>query len=111
MQRTHRNRFRHSEPDKKDEARHRFYLQALEEGQAIEPMLGVCLKALKTKRYCNRCGKPSNKPTICARTSLVSVSGEAVEQSPLFHRWWDGFYERETRFSSRTLQRCLITEN
>lgn len=95
---------------KKDEACHRFYLQALEEGQAIEPMLGVCLKALENKEVLQQM-REAFKQADYLRKDLFGfrVGGEAVEQSPLFHRWWDGFYERETRFSSRTLQRCLIT--
>lgn len=95
---------------KKDDTCHRFYLRALEEGRNTEPLLGVCLRALKNEEVLQQM-REAFKQADYLRKDLFGfrIGEEAVEQSSLFRRWWDDFYERETRLSARTLQRCLIT--
>ena len=95
---------------KKDLPQHRFFLEALEEGQKAEPLLGSCLKALTQDTTLSRMRDAFRQSPYQNKEFFSFRVGEtAVELTPAFRRWWEGFYERENRLSARVLQRCLIT--
>ncbi len=95
---------------KKDLPQHRFFLEALEEGQKAEPLLGSCLKALTQDTTLSRMQDAFRRSPYQNKEFFSFRVGEtAVELTPAFRRWWEGFYERENRLSARVLQRCLIT--
>lgn len=87
-----------------------FFCKALESGGEMEPMLAVCLSALRSTETCSEIKRAADREKLKASDRLCfMVDGTSVLESPALQDWWKEYRRQfaETGNSQESL--CLIT--